>query len=761
MNVYAPYRSWGRLLVVALSLGLLAYVFLRIEIETLAAHFADVHPTTWAGLVVLCLLQVLVASLRFICLSRLFGIAAPATQLVRANISGLAASLLMINLLGSILGRYAVLKRVIESPTVLAAISLAERIGQAALAASLCVFGAIYLYGVDTSLDILRGLGAVELVGSLAVTVAVFSRLAAGHKLLSWAKQIARALYSRWAIRAVLLFLTQQAILLALFLAASAAVGASAEPTELLAVATVVTFLASLPISVNGWGVREFSSIIVFGFVGVDEATALSVSLLVGLASTLGVALASTALLTKLGRYAPAKPPAAGAPTRDPGGGRAAAIDLKGGEGSSDGTGITQLLTAISLAGALAAGMLVFFQLHMSFGSGKLTVNMADPLALLAAGTLLAAMMRPKPLVAAIPRIFLFWMLGVSAMIGIGFLIGVARFGVTDWALVNRLAGWGALLGYVALGGAAASAGGKAALRLFATVMLAAAAGVTLFLFAERELILLLDPGRRAPVLIEGMVQNRNAFAFQLIVAIAAGLAFHPGHPEGRRIDPWLVALAVAGYGVWMTQSKTGVITLIVVLGAAYALSPDRRALIRKGILYGFAVAVLFAVPGFLVWAIGQMDFGVGMDLHQRWGRTTGLDVFEVHASSMAERWLSILLGLELWLHHPLFGAGLGAFAQDYQQQQGDLLVIHSVPIWLLSEFGLLGLAAVGWAPALLVFRWLRTRPTLPPGAYFLALLVLSLGVFGLPHDIFYARIFWLSLGVAAFATAAELQRDR
>ena len=53
-----------------------------------------------------------------------------------------------------------------------------------------------------------------------------------------------------------------------------------------------------------------------------------------------------------------------------------------------------------------------------------------------------------------------------------------------------------------------------------------------------------------------------------------------------------------------------------------------------------------------------------------------------------------------MFLSHPLFGAGLGAFIGEQVRATGTPLIIHSTPVWLLAETGLVGFAvffAAAW----------------------------------------------------------------
>ena len=76
----------------------------------------------------------------------------------------------------------------------------------------------------------------------------------------------------------------------------------------------------------------------------------------------------------------------------------------------------------------------------------------------------------------------------------------------------------------------------------------------------------------------------------------------------------------------------------------------------------------------------------------------------------------------------------------------GHPQVIHSTPLWILAEFGLLGAAVFGWVLSLLSRHAIRFGRT-QPACRILLLLLLAFTIFSLAHEIFYQRIFWLVLG--------------
>lgn len=65
------------------------------------------------------------------------------------------------------------------------------------------------------------------------------------------------------------------------------ALGASIRYWDLLAVVSLAVFVSLLPVSVNGWGVREGTMVLGLSVLGVPTATALGASVLLGLGTAL------------------------------------------------------------------------------------------------------------------------------------------------------------------------------------------------------------------------------------------------------------------------------------------------------------------------------------------------------------------------------------------------------------------------------------------------------------------------------------------
>jgi hypothetical protein len=108
-----------------------------------------------------------------------------------------------------------------------------------------------------------------------------------------------------------------------------------------------------------------------------------------------------------------------------------------------------------------------------------------------------------------------------------------------------------------------------------------------------------------------------------------------------------------------------------------------------------------------------------------------------------------------MFMAHPLIGAGLGNFYEHVARRDGSALVIHSVPVWIFAEFGLIG---AGVCIAFIAVTVRHIVGIFQNDAVMLMILIgLIFGVFGSVHDIFYQRTFWFLLGTAlAMASLAK-----
>lgn len=594
-------------------------------------------------------------------------------------------------------------------------LSLYEKMAALAVLFALSVAGATYLFG-SISLDLY---GPAFLLLKIAVTAALCVVLglvfAYGAEARVWAGRLFAVASVYSLLRVVFLTLLIHGAMLGCYVAIGRVVAPQADLFSLAAAAAVVMFAASLPISFSGWGVRELSAVHAFGIVGVSAAEALAIAVTIG-ALSMAVMFILTGLTTVA---APAYQKKQG-DVPSPAGERVHRRAFRGD------TVLTVIVTVL-------AAMLVFFNVHLPTQTGKINVNLADPVVLVGAVFALILWYKNRTVMAR-------WRVAgveatMAAMTGViiyGLLLGWASFGWFDWSFINRGVGWGVVLAYFLTGALVAFAGGERYLRLFANGFVAAAASVVLADYGLRIAFNLGVPFELSsfPSRMAGLAQNPNAFSFQMLIAFAVSIVLRD-QDQGlftKRVRYVLEGIILAG--IWLSSSRAGLIAgavLLMVLLSSGALS-WRRLVAAVAIS-----ATLILVLAFMAPSGTSALSAVGHQIAQ---------------SNDSERLHSMWGGLAMWRDNWLFGAGLGAFMRGEILANGTPLLIHNTPIWILAEMGLIGLFAIV-APVFLVVRnmviRLRLRMELPVLAALCCLVIMGLEM--QPHEMLYQRSFWLILG--------------
>lgn len=364
-----------------------------------------------------------------------------------------------------------------------------------------------------------------------------------------------------------------------------------------------------------------------------------------------------------------------------------------------------------------------------------MNLNLADPFAILALAAVSLHMLFARQL--PVWRVSQFNLaLGmISLLLLLGFVHGWLEIGITQWALGGRLLGWLVLLGYLSAGYVIVANVGAHGRRRFAETLIATAVVVVMLQVILRLLYNWgVNTGARLAPNFEGYAGNRNAFAFQLLACMALLLGYfqvYARHNFGlqRPARPWifslLLGILLAGL-VW-TGSRTGMLVGVMALLLAWLGRMTDRKMLGSG--------MIFAV---LLWSVVLV-------VPQKYGNIPLQSNLSDEGSNL-ERWETLTHGLEMWQQSPVLGVGLGVFNAKSPMWAGHPQVIHSTPLWILAEFGLLGGAVFGWAFFLLARHALQFGRT-QPASRILLLLLAAFSIFGLAHEMFYQRIFWLVLG--------------
>jgi hypothetical protein len=655
----------------------------------LAAAFGRLMPGDVALVALALLGGALLASLRLKLIAADMGYRLSFRDSVAALSVGNVAGALFFQVAGQLIARGALLSRRDMPAAATIVLTGFERLAAVLVSLALAAAGAAYLFGRLTFDWQQGGVALVELTIGLAAAIVAGAYFGWGPVLRRHGPRLDAAAM-RGIARGVALSLAIQLLTMAAYVVAARSLKPDLDLWDLLAASAVVMFAASLPISLAGWGLREMSAVLALGAIGLGTESALVVAILVGATSLL--VLGALALGSTVANAVPAGTARASGPGYD-------------------------FVAAVQWMVPLAAVTLVFFQVHLPVRSGVVNVNLADPVALLGGALFLIACRHGFPdwRVAHLgPHL-----LAATAALLLSFAIGVAAIGVTDWQ-VTKVLGWFVLLAYGATGALLTQRAGADGFRIVALTLLGVALAITvmaaLAAAADGAGLLAKAPAsllRQYEALtfthhkaIQGFSQNRNAFALLLVFALAAALVYPT---RGRR---WIIL--TLGAGLLYSGSKAGIGAAFVVVMIYGALAGSRRVGIAALAALLVLVVALVAVPYLAT-------------LRVQWG-------------PQDDRLHTVVGGLALFREAPLFGAGLGRFFAEHG------LVIHSTPVWLLAEQGIVGFVAVGLIFAKILVGGARRSDQV---AVFILLATMAFLTLALVHEILYQRAFWLLMGAA------------
>lgn len=779
----------------------------------------------WAigGLLALLFANLFLVSFRFWRILAHYGINLPWNVASRASISGHLAALFVISLFGQVMGRQAVLRNFGVRPVVISGLAAYERVAMMLVSGVLCILGSFYLLGQSAVVGFVGHIPFTEILIACIGAVGLSLWLGRSHfesklfeQCMSW-RNVARIS----EIAGVTLI--TQLLMLSCYVLGALSFRHEIDIVHLLAAASIISFAASLPITVNGWGVREVVAVYVLGKLGIPAPEAVSVSVMVGVCSTLVILAAIPFSLGKNG----------GQP-----------LNVSQATASHSEINIEKISAWLL---GMAATVAVFFQVQISLPGGVVTINLADPFAILAFAAVSLHVLFDRKLPIWRVRHFNLALFAISLLLLEGFIHGWLVIGITQWALAGRLIGWLILLGYLSAGYLIVAHAGAHGLRRFVETITLTASAIVILQASLRIIdhwgISLGDLTAR----FEGYSGNPNAFAFQLLVTVAILLGYSKLYAKYRSdfllLDKsilFIILLAILLVGLMWTNSRMGMIVGVMLLLAAWlGRFADRRILgygvIIAAILWGgfgykpqreffliLGIATLLigyskfndkyrinalllnksilllllpsimlvgfiltkSVVGLIAGGMLLLGIGLGRAANRRiigygvlfavilwvagWlesQRDNSLSVYFINRiasiidiginnaiaylnrpGSNQEHLKTLYLALNLWRESPLAGAGLGVALVSSPVSMGYAQVIHSTPLWILAEFGLLGVLVVGGAFfSIAHYAWINCKVLLVRHSLLLLLAVFCL--FSLVHEIFYQRIFWLTLG--------------
>lgn len=712
----------------------LVLVVVSVDFGRLASSFQQVTAAPVALAVILLAANFGLAFLRFEWTLGALGVVMDRRNSTYAFALGNLASQFLLNIIGQSLTRAVVLQASGVPMSATVAATYLERLIALATVGLGAVVSALVLFG-SFGFELQEG-GAYFLSVALAIAstlgLAALPRLAAAIGT----DQLRRLL--RTAVRLTPALLVSLAAHFAMFAAYVILVRAFVPGIDLAKLApaiVIVMFAAGLPISWAGWGLREFGAVYAFSAIGVSNELAVVVAVVVGAVSLLialaaGGAVVVDAWLRPTVRTEPR-------PTR-----------------AGIGSALAPSDPILSWTMGILAACFIYFQLHVPGGGGEFTINAADPLAITALffAAVFAATDRFLHL---FPKFVTWSTCGIVAALALGILVAWLGPGLSKWAVLNRMAGFLFLLGYAAIPGLVVMIAGERGRNILAETFVIAAVVICAIQLLAYGFHLYVRPlpfdffgylfARSRE--LEGYAQNPNAFAFQLLMALAA--LFGLARTKLVRSAPpwWLLGVAVLVATTLLTRSRAGVVCAFgaIALAALLRIVPARILFARRSLLVLLAGGIALAILGIAF--SGTIDRLLVTPFNQAWRPFAG--------DSDALRWQSATLGLHAWLRHPVFGGGLGTFMLERENAGLPAMVIHNVPIWFMAEMGLVGLAAYVLFVASLVSVGVAALLRHEARGHGLLVAVAVFVIMSLVHDLFFQRTFWFLAGLLVVEAGA------
>lgn len=717
--------KWAKIAISAITMaGVAWFVFLRSDFNFSLDTFAKISPIFIVIAFAMTIVAALIASLRLFITARIFGYWISFPQSVAALSLGQIGGALFFQLAGQLMARSAWLSRFQVPVSGTLVITGYERVS--ALVASLLMAssGVLYLFGGLTFQASSASTNPIRLAVGLILAASFGAWFVWGHFAWTKIRQIKPKHIVQFVINVVASLVAQSATM-AVYVMLAKALNPELDIFALFAASTLVMFAASIPISFAGWGVREFSAVAALGFIGLSPDAAFIVAVMVGVMSLLAVALLSLTALWPASALLPMSTE------------RQHRIDYS---------------TFINMFIAIAAPTAIFFQIFVPANGREVNVNLADPVVLLGGALFVAHYFSGQYPQWRFHRLLLH-LAACTAVLALSYVVGLLSFGWSDWAFTNKFLGWFVLLAYAATGALIAGQV-RDGRGLLVAVMVATACSIVVLDLSARALFLANVPHALEfmTLPLSGFSQNRNSFGFALLICICCLLAGY----KSQRVVP----LGVLVGAVWFAGSRAifGALPLVfVTAGFCRAITlKDAAKILAVAVLVISAVALVPFFISLATIATAALSGSGGALPHVMLGRMVP-DISA--AESNIERIQSIIGGLHLFMSNPLFGAGLGAYFEQ-TRAAGHAVVIHSVPVWLLAEMGILGFMVFFISAVRLFFTQWR-RSTSDRCALLIVLILVAFGVVSLAHEILYQRIFWLVLGAALVVESAPILTRR
>lgn len=711
----------------------IGFVFWKIDLERLK-HYTTSSLTSTLIMTIMSLfiLNFLIVSSRLKLAYQQFGYNINYITAVKTVFMGQAGG--MIPVIGTMLGQGIYINSLSNiSPSVSSVIVLYERIIMTitGLTLSLLIIGIFFKEQLSNFWNTQEFLFFLLLIKGLSLLIVFSSR--STRKLLAEYQSICSRRNFHYFIGLSILSCMSWLCSSAMFTFALKSLGSNLDIKTLFSGSLVVSFIASLPLSVNGWGLREFAAVNVFGYIGIVKEKALIAAMSVGALSF--VALIVLGIVFTFGFK------------------KQRLVNLKNNLMQSH----EIEKTIVSFLG-FSLCVLIFYQIHLQYNEIVFNINLADPLALCGfVITILGTLSKKLHLKFTIEKTKLCILFFVLAFI-FSTIVGLSKSGAFNYYYFHKSIGFFILLGYAGSGAMLVHYFGKDRIKLSSQMMWYTICVIMLFNFLSNILVYIhvLPPELMTNGFV-GFAGNRNAFCIQLLIILSLLISDFNDKKNGiLSKHNWSISFIL--FGISLTCSRSGISVAIILL----LLFGILKIINMKNILI-FAIQTGLLLVG--IWLLEEL-FKIGVGFYIAHFETANANsyiaslssqvLFQGHYSgtlSNHERWYTMVQAIKHWLQSPVLGIGLGSFAYNEVVAGNSILVIHNTFLWLLTEFGLLGITPFVFYGLQIVAFFKKVLFSFTNGLSVQIKILLCLTIIGIlmgmVHEIFYQRILWLTWGMA------------
>ena len=719
-----------------LTLIFLFFVFYSYPAESILQRLWNIAPSTYAWAFTLIAFNIFLSSVRFFLLLRDLGVEKSFATSFYINVWSLLGNLLPFNYFSQSLVRYSLLINVDRSPAMAFILTAFERTVAFTFLFFMALAGTFWLAGI-IKLELKTGGPLLFLFFNLFMVFLAVTWFGIRRQLTLIRRVSLRPVF--WCIlRVSLVTIAMHISMLGTFLVLARELVQDASLSVLAAVSVIVMLAAALPISFAGWGIREMSAASLFDVVGLAPESGIILGVTVGFLSL--IALSTNLIFVFLLRQD--------------------SVPLLSAL-SNNRTANSLFMRILSYGVPVLVAVLIGFQAKLATATGWLTLNLADPFAIVGGLVFALVTFTKKGWGDDVWRIqkVNFALVMITVAICLAFLHGWAVFGVTDWALYNRFLGWFLLLCYLLTGALITKNMCRIGLHAMARVWIVTCVTITIieiFMKFGSQFVGLditnFYTNKGFPR-FSGMIGNPNAFGFQLLFAMSIGLAgrcFWGTWRHGRAIQVLFLGVLFAGVG--LSGSRAAFLAMLVILIGSLLLrkSNVRQLVSTAGV--GLVILFLMTMAG-----SGGTHSSVRADTF--FGLDRGIQVRD-------DRKENTVLGWKMFVSQPVFGSGLGAYKEKYTEKDTEKgmekpMVIDSSYLWLLAEFGIVGFLVFLIIPGN-VFLWIwKNRVWVWEWDWVIVAGIGCLVIFGimsLVHELVYQRILWFMCG-ALFAVPKYLKK--